>query len=192
MRACRGRFCFERGPLIDCSFAWTPSMRRIRPSSPIRILASEPTSDSSLAPSAPVRASTAQVAAASSPAASRSSFRPTWERQSPDWRGWRSRTPPCAPPPTVYTVSIRIKGAFRMRHLFTTVTIFLSLAFCAYAQLATTTALAGTATDTTGTSVPGAKVTAVNTGTHDAYPVVTNDQGYYNIQFIAVGDYDLT
>src|SRR4029077_15873614 len=79
-----------------------------------------------------------------------------------------------------------------MRHLFTTVTIFLSLAFCAYAQIATTTALVGTVTDTTGTSVPGAKVTAVNRGTHDAYPAVTNEQGYYNIQFIAVGDYDLT
>jgi hypothetical protein len=79
-----------------------------------------------------------------------------------------------------------------MRHLFTTVTIFLLSAFCAYAQLATTTALVGTVTDTTGTSVPGAKVTAVNRGTHDAYPAVTNEQGYYNIQFIAVGDYDLT
>src|SRR5216684_4450225 len=79
-----------------------------------------------------------------------------------------------------------------MRHLFTTVTIFLLLAFCVYAQIATTTALVGTVTDSTGNTVPGAKVTAVNTGTHDTYTAVTNEQGYYNLQFVALGDYNLT
>jgi hypothetical protein len=79
-----------------------------------------------------------------------------------------------------------------MKHLFTIVTVFLLLAFCAYAQIATTTALVGTVTDTTGNSAPGAKVTAVNTGTHDTYTAVTNEQGYYNIQFVAIGDYNLT
>src|SRR5580692_4004390 len=93
----------------------------------------------------------------------------------------------CVPPPTVYTTSIRNEGV-NMKHLFTTVTISLLLAFCASAQIATTTALVGTVTDATGNSVPGAKVTAVNTGTHDTYPAVANDQGYYNIQFIAIGD----
>jgi hypothetical protein len=79
-----------------------------------------------------------------------------------------------------------------MKRLFTTVTISLLLAFCASAQIATTTALVGTVTDSTATSVPGAKVSAVNTGTHDTYNAVTNDQGFYNIQFIAIGDYNLT
>ena len=79
-----------------------------------------------------------------------------------------------------------------MKRLFTTVTISLLLAFCASAQIATTTALVGTITDATGNSVPGAKVTAVNTGTHDTYSAVTNEQGFYNIQFITLGDYNLT
>jgi hypothetical protein len=79
-----------------------------------------------------------------------------------------------------------------MRRLFTTVTISLLLAFCAWAQIATTTALVGTVTDASGKTVPGAKVTAVNTGTHDTYNAVTNEQGFYNIQFIAIGDYNLT
>ncbi len=61
-----------------------------------------------------------------------------------------------------------------------------------YAQLATTTALVGTVTDTTGQTVPGAKITAVNEGTGDTYTATTNDQGYYNIQFVHVGTYSLT
>ncbi len=76
--------------------------------------------------------------------------------------------------------------------LFTTVTIFLFIAFCANAQIATTTALVGTVTDSSGNTAPGAKVTAVNTGTHDTYTAITTEQGYYNIQFIAIGDYNLT
>ncbi len=79
-----------------------------------------------------------------------------------------------------------------MLRLFTTVTSSLFLAASAYAQLATTTALVGTVTDASGKTVPGAKVTAVNTGTHDTYSAVTSEQGYYNIQFVAIGDYDLT
>ena len=37
-----------------------------------------------------------------------------------------------------------------MKRLFTSVTIFLLLAFCAYGQIATTTALVGTVTDASG------------------------------------------
>ncbi len=61
----------------------------------------------------------------------------------------------------------------------------------AYAQLATTTALVGTVTDTSGQTVPGAKVTAVNPGTGDTYNTMTNDQGYYNIQFVRDGTYNI-
>ena len=62
----------------------------------------------------------------------------------------------------------------------------------AYAQLATTTALVGTVTDTSGQTVPGTKITAVNQGTGDTYNATTNDQGYYNIQFVHVGTYNLS
>jgi hypothetical protein len=56
--------------------------------------------------------------------------------------------------------------------LFTGVTIALFSISGTYAQLATTTALVGTITDASGKTVPGAKVTAVNTGTHDTYTAI--------------------
>jgi hypothetical protein len=62
----------------------------------------------------------------------------------------------------------------------------------AWAQLATQTALVGTVTDGTGSVIPGATVVAVNSGTQDTYETVTNDQGYYNIQFIRTGKYEIT
>src|SRR5579871_4622871 len=76
--------------------------------------------------------------------------------------------------------------------LFKAVTMLLFLTAGVYAQIATTTALVGTVSDATGKTVPGAKVTAVNVGTHDTYSAVTNEQGYYNIEFVAVGDYEIT
>jgi hypothetical protein len=75
---------------------------------------------------------------------------------------------------------------------FTVLAALLILTAVAYAQIATTTALVGTLSDATGKTVPGAKVTAVNVGTHDTYAAVTNEQGYYNIEFVAVGDYQIT
>jgi len=66
------------------------------------------------------------------------------------------------------------------------------LAFSGRAQIATTTSLVGTVTDASGKTVPGAKVTAVNANTHGAYASITSEQGYYNIEFVAVGDYNLT
>src|SRR6266705_4796649 len=78
-----------------------------------------------------------------------------------------------------------------MKRLLTAATTSLLLACCAYAQIATTTALVGTITDASGNTVPTAKVTAFNSGTHDTYTALTNEQGFYNIQFIALGDYNL-
>lgn len=60
------------------------------------------------------------------------------------------------------------------------------------AQIATTTSLVGTVTDSSGKTVPAAKVTAVNANTHNTYSAVTSEQGYFNIEFVAVGDYNLT
>ncbi len=62
----------------------------------------------------------------------------------------------------------------------------------AHAQLATTTSLVGTVTDSSGKVIPGAKVTAIETGTRDNYNTTTNEQGYYTIEFIRVGAYSVT
>ncbi len=71
----------------------------------------------------------------------------------------------------------------------TVVCLLVGLAVYGEAQIATTTSLVGTVTDASGKTVPGAKVTATNTGTHDVYTALTTESGYYNIQFVAVGDY---
>lgn len=74
----------------------------------------------------------------------------------------------------------------------TAVCVFFFSAVSVFAQIANTTALVGNVTDASGKTVPAAKITAVNLGTRDTYTTVTNEQGYYNIQFVAVGRYDLT
>ena len=66
------------------------------------------------------------------------------------------------------------------------------LAAAASAQIATTTSLVGTVTDSTGQSLVGAKVTAIETGTLDMHVTTTNDQGYYSIEFIHIGTYNIT
>src|SRR5947209_11440600 len=67
--------------------------------------------------------------------------------------------------------------------------------FCAtgaWAQLASQTALVGTVTDSSGLVVPGAQVVAVNAGTRDTYETTTNAEGYYNIQFVRTGTYEIS
>jgi hypothetical protein len=68
----------------------------------------------------------------------------------------------------------------------------LLLASSAWAQLASQTALVGTVTDSGGLVVPGAQVVAVNTGTKDTYEATTNAEGYYHIQFVRPGRYEIT
>ena len=68
----------------------------------------------------------------------------------------------------------------------------LSCATPAAAQLASQTALVGTVTDSGSLVVPGAQVIAVNTGTKDTYEAATNADGYYNIQFVRAGTYEIT
>jgi hypothetical protein len=60
------------------------------------------------------------------------------------------------------------------------------------AQLASQTALVGTVTDSGGLVVPGAQVVAVNVGTRDTYETTTNAEGYYNIQFVRTGKYEIS
>jgi len=68
----------------------------------------------------------------------------------------------------------------------------LSCATPAAAQLASQTALVGTVTDSGGAVLPGAQVVAVNTGTKDTYETTTNGEGYYNIQFVKLGTYEIS
>jgi hypothetical protein len=77
----------------------------------------------------------------------------------------------------------RLSGTFLLVPLF---------AASLYAQLATTTSLVGTVTDSSGKVIPNAKVTAVETGTLDTHSTLTNDVGYYAIDFVRVGTYNIT
>src|SRR5215472_15980617 len=63
---------------------------------------------------------------------------------------------------------------------------------CLNAQIATTTSLVGTVTDTTDKSIQNAKVTAVDAGTLAAQTTATNEQGYYAFEFARVGVYNIT
>src|SRR6478735_321941 len=78
------------------------------------------------------------------------------------------------------------------RRVCVSLSLYLLLATSAWAQLASQTALVGTVTDSAGLVVPGALVTAVNTGTKDTYEATTNAEGYYNIPFVRPGRYDVT
>src|ERR1051326_8731583 len=78
----------------------------------------------------------------------------------------------------------------RLPAAFTAALLF--LAGMLRAQIATTTCLVGTVTDSSGKTVAGAKVIAVNTGTLDTYSTETNEQGYYRIEFIRIGSYKLS
>src|SRR5580692_7358558 len=64
-------------------------------------------------------------------------------------------------------------------------------AIAAHAQLATTTSLVGTVTDSSGKLIPNAKVTATETRTLDKYNTTTNEQGNYNFEFVRVGVYSV-
>ena len=77
-----------------------------------------------------------------------------------------------------------------MRHL-APIILALLLSIEARGQIANTTSLVGTVTDQTGKAVPMARISAVNRGSGNTYAGVTNDLGYYKIQFIHVGTYDI-
>ena len=78
------------------------------------------------------------------------------------------------------------------RRITLCVGVGLMLATSAWAQLASQTALVGTVTDSGGLVVPGAKIVAVNAGTQDTYEATTNSEGYYHIQFVRPGKYEVT
>jgi len=55
----------------------------------------------------------------------------------------------------------------------------------------TTTTLLGTVSDKSGAIVPGAEVTAANTGTNLVRATKTNAQGEYRIDFLPIGEYNV-
>lgn len=76
-----------------------------------------------------------------------------------------------------------------IRNAFAVSTLFAS---AAYAQIATTTSLVGTVTDSSGQVLTGAKVTATQITTLDSYNTTSNDLGYYSIDFVHIGPYSIT
>ncbi len=79
-----------------------------------------------------------------------------------------------------------------LRRISSFLCLGLFLASNASAQLASQTALVGSVTDSGNLVVPGAQVVAVNVGTKDTYEATTNAEGYYNIQFVRTGTYEIT
>ena len=79
-----------------------------------------------------------------------------------------------------------------VRRVLLSLACSLCLATSAWAQLASQTALVGTVTDSDGLAVPGARVTAVNTGTRDTYDATTNGDGYYSVQFVRAGTFEIS
>ena len=79
-----------------------------------------------------------------------------------------------------------------MKRLLTRFTCFIALIGAAHAQIATTTSLVGTVSDSSGKIIAGAKITAVNSETLDTYTAITNQDGNYRIDFVRVGTYNVS
>jgi hypothetical protein len=79
-----------------------------------------------------------------------------------------------------------------MKKLFAGICFAVFSATAAHAQLATTTSLVGTITDSSAKVIAGAKVTATETRTLDKYTTATNEQGNYTFEFVRVGVYSIT
>jgi carboxypeptidase family protein/TonB-dependent receptor-like protein len=88
------------------------------------------------------------------------------------------------------TLEVEVKKA----RVFFSLVWLLSFLFCGAlsAQVANNTSLVGTVIESSGSAVAGAKVTAVNVGTNDAYTGTTNEEGYYALTFIREGTYQIT
>ncbi|PYQ72253.1 MAG: hypothetical protein DMG04_18160 [Acidobacteria bacterium] len=159
----------------------------------IRIWTSPCRSDSRLA----VRATRSCARRPSTCSTGRTSARPraTSTRRTPSVRSRRrsARRPSARRGPESSCSSFSSRDAIMMMRRISVFLMFgLLLAGNASAQLASQTALVGTVTDQDGLVIPGAQVVAVNTGTRDTYETTTNGDGYYNIQFVRTGTYEIT
>src|SRR5438067_1083201 len=73
---------------------------------------------------------------------------------------------------------------------FATLLSLLAVTVPAFAQV-TTTSIVGTVTDSSGASVPGAKITVTNTGTNQTRSTQSNAQGDYRLEFLPTGTYNV-
>src|SRR5207249_9307891 len=74
---------------------------------------------------------------------------------------------------------------------FVLATAFVALADAYSAAQGTIGSILGTVTDSTGSVIPGATVTAKNTGTGAIQLSTTDAQGRYRIPVLPVGDYQV-
>jgi hypothetical protein len=79
---------------------------------------------------------------------------------------------------------VKTRGAFRAM-----LGLFVLVAWCAPAWAQTTGTIRGTVTDPSGAVIPGARVTAVLTGTYANRMTATDQDGDYILPALAVGDY---
>src|SRR5688500_12932332 len=75
--------------------------------------------------------------------------------------------------------------------LSTTVCALLLASTTAFGQASTTATIRGTVQDPSGGILPGATVTALNTGTKALHTTVTDDRGQYLFAGLFPGGYDL-
>ncbi|MDR5726177.1 MAG: carboxypeptidase regulatory-like domain-containing protein, partial [Terriglobia bacterium] len=70
--------------------------------------------------------------------------------------------------------------------------LIVAIAAAGYAQVASTGAISGTVTDSTGASLPSVTVTITNQGTGVARTVTTDSTGFYSAESIPAGTYTVT
>jgi hypothetical protein len=70
--------------------------------------------------------------------------------------------------------------------------LFTLCSFALNAQLVNTTSIVGNVADASGAAIAGVAITAVNAGTQEALRATTNNDGYYAIQFVKIGTYNIT
>ncbi len=108
---------------------------------------------------------------------------------------WQKNAPPTTSPVlgsiVISVVTISFPGV-PLNKVFRAFLLVMSSCSLAFAQLANTTSLTGTATDASGASAVGVAITAVNTDTNDTYKTITNSDGNYTIEFIKIGKYSVT
>jgi hypothetical protein len=81
-----------------------------------------------------------------------------------------------------------LRGVFQMRKLSLTVGLLFLASFAAFAQTAT---ILGTVTDPTGSVVPNASVTIINTATSVERVIQTNTAGNYIAPELPIGPYSV-
>src|SRR5262249_49893212 len=72
------------------------------------------------------------------------------------------------------------------------ITLFAFCALATYGQTANTGAIAGTVSDPSGARVPGAAVVINSQGTREKRDLATDAGGYFLVQFLTPGNYDVT